>query len=149
MLAVAMAGCDGVSDYGEVEGRVLSGGQPLSNIQVRFLPDPEAGSDGPEASALTDASGRFRLRTERSRRDGAVVGTHRVCMRSMTVSWKSTPPSGTLEVQRPGHETGAKGVRGVPCYSDPATTPLRGVRVQPGPQSYNFDVQNGTVMSTR
>src|SRR5262245_40304600 len=107
MLVVVTAGCSRGSDYGEVEGRVLFGGLPLSNIQVRFLPDPEAGSVGPEASALTGASGRFRLRTERSRRDGAVVGTHRVCLRPMSVPWKGALAGGTFPAQRPGHEAGA------------------------------------------
>ena len=143
MLAVAVAGCSRGSEYSEVGGRVLFGGLPLSNIQVRFLPDPEAGSDGPEASALTDASGRFRLRTERGRRDGAVVGIHRVCLRPMTVPWKGTLPGGPI--RRPGHEAGGSGLRGLPRYADPATTPFRGVRVQPGPQTYDFDLQKGIV----
>jgi hypothetical protein len=149
MLVVVTAGCGRGAEYGEVEGRVLSGGLPLSNIQVRFLPDPETGSDGPEASALTDASGRFRLRTERIRRYGVVVGTHRVCLRPMTVPWKCTLPGGAIPVQRPGYEVGARGLRSLPRCADPATTPFRRVRVRPGHQTYDFDLQKESVVPMR
>lgn len=149
ILVVVAAGCGRESEYGEVEGRVLSGGRPLSNIQVRFLPDPEAGSDGPEAAAITDATGRFRLRTERICRDGAVIGIHRVCLRPMTVPWKARLLGGTISVQRPDHEVGTTGLRGLSRFADPATTPFCRVQVWRGPQAYDFDVQRGTVNSTR
>ena len=135
--AALMAGCSRGPEYGAVEGTVRFGRTPLAAVEVRFLPDPEAGSDGPEASAYTDAQGGFRLRTARTGRAGAAVGTYRVCLAD-----PARRPVGPPKAAATAH---VKAPRVPPRYGDPATTPLRGVAVRPGRQSYDLDVQRGTV----
>jgi hypothetical protein len=61
-----------------VEGTVTLDGAPLPDVEVVFVPDPARGNTGNNASAVTDAQGRYRLRSPKEGRDGAAVGAHRV-----------------------------------------------------------------------
>jgi hypothetical protein len=82
LLALALslaAGCGGAG-VAPVSGRVTLNGQPLANVHVSFQP-VAAGTDlnpGGGSYAITDADGRFTLRTVEGDRPGAVVGKHRV-----------------------------------------------------------------------
>src|SRR5262245_42383990 len=78
LLPLLLAGCSRVPPMGTVSGVVTLDGQPLPDVEVQFLPDPEQGTCGATASCYTDEEGRFTLRTERHHTDGALVGTHRV-----------------------------------------------------------------------
>src|SRR5262245_44212282 len=123
-LATAlMLGCGRGPEYGEVEGMVRFGRTPLAGVEVRFLPDPEVGCDGPEASAYTDAQGRFRLRTPRTEQAGAAAGTYRVCVADPASQFAGRPaapvPFAAPTTARP------KTPRVPPRCSDPATTPFR------------------------
>jgi hypothetical protein len=60
-----------------VEGTVTKEGRPLSGIEVVFVPDVD--TQGPRASGLTDAAGRYRLRTDGGD-DGTAAGKHRVLL---------------------------------------------------------------------
>jgi hypothetical protein len=146
-LVLLVVGCNSGPEYGEVEGTVRFGDKPLANVEVQFLPDPEAGSDGPLASGVTDEQGRYRLRTSRTDRVGAVVGTHRVCINDLAAlrGMKVQLP-GQASPQSPQPGGGAKGPKIPPLYGDAAATPFRGVQVKPGSQTYDFDVQKGTVL---
>jgi hypothetical protein len=62
-----------------VEGTVTKDGHPLADIQVFFLADAEAGTQGPRARGITDESGHYQLRTDNGD-DGAAVGWHHVCI---------------------------------------------------------------------
>jgi hypothetical protein len=77
-------GCGPDSQFAEVEGIITLAGKPLPQVEVVFLPDPEQGTHGPSSSALTDAEGRYRLATDKGQ-DGARIGTHRVCIRDLTI----------------------------------------------------------------
>ncbi len=76
-LAVAMAGCGGISDAPKVvpvKGVVTFKGQPIGKINVSFIPD---GGKGQIAEGTSDASGAFQLQT-REPGDGAMVGSYKV-----------------------------------------------------------------------
>jgi prepilin-type N-terminal cleavage/methylation domain-containing protein len=62
-----------------VEGTVIKDGRPLRGIEVVFLADPDAGTQGPRAVSRTDEAGHYRLRTDNSD-EGVVVGKHRVLL---------------------------------------------------------------------
>src|SRR5262245_25411894 len=79
LLPLAVVGC-GSTKHGEVEGVVTCHGEPLPQVEILFLPDPDQAPTGPLASAYTDSHGRYRLRTAKTRHDGAIVGKHQVCL---------------------------------------------------------------------
>src|SRR5581483_8268674 len=76
-LAVTASGCGPKFTYVPVEGTVTKNGRPLANVEVVFLADPDAATEGPRATGRTDEAGHYRLRTDHGD-DGAVAGTHRV-----------------------------------------------------------------------
>ena len=83
-----LPGCGG-SDYQvvPVSGKITYGGKPLANIHVSFQPqgDPAGrAKPGPGSFGVTDAEGRYTLRTVAPEEDGAVVGTHVVRLAQQT-----------------------------------------------------------------
>jgi hypothetical protein len=80
-LGLALAGCGGPVD---VRGKVTMNGKPLAGATVIFIPE----SGGPEAGALTDEEGNFRLTGTKT--EGTLPGEYRV-----TVSKKEWPPGVT------------------------------------------------------
>ena len=74
LLTVAGCGRGRAWDLAPVEGTLTQGGRPLAGVEVRFVADPESGTEGLRSSGVTDAEGRYRLRTDAGR-DGAVIGT--------------------------------------------------------------------------
>src|SRR4051794_11621485 len=77
VVAALVAGCAG-REFAEVEGTVTLDGAPLPEVEVVFVPDPERGLGGNNATAYTDAQGHYRLRAVRDGRDGATLGWYRV-----------------------------------------------------------------------
>jgi hypothetical protein len=59
----------------------------VANIEVVFLADSAAGTQGPRASGTTDPAGRYRLRTDHGE-DGVAEGRHRVILRDLEVARK-------------------------------------------------------------
>lgn len=98
---LALPGCGGSKlAYVPVTGRVTLGGKPLVGVEVAFYPEAP-GKDGlPYSQAVTGPDGRYKL-TCINKKDGAVVGKHRV-----TVNWplpergddrpRQPPPSPTI-----------------------------------------------------
>src|SRR5260370_9511868 len=80
-LVLALAGCGGPEP---VAGQVTMNGKPLAGATVVFIPE----GGGPEAGALTDAEGSFRLTGTKT--EGPLPGEYRV-----TVSKKVWPPGVT------------------------------------------------------
>lgn len=79
-MAILLAGCGGVAAV-PVSGMVTVNGLPLENVAVNFTPIAAEGAEGPGSSGVTDAEGRFSLKTIGERRaNGAVVGKHRVTL---------------------------------------------------------------------
>jgi hypothetical protein len=80
VAALLTIGCNGESArISEAQGIVKLHNKPVPNAEIMFL--PEDSSKGPSSSAITDADGHFTLKTEDGR-DGAVVGKHRVTVRT-------------------------------------------------------------------
>ena len=92
-----------------------------------FLPDPEKGNRGNRASAYTDEQGRYKLRSERDRKDGTVLGPHRVVILDIT-SFPEPPGSGEMPGQPPSP---GKAPRVPEDYSEAARTPFKDVEVRP------------------
>jgi hypothetical protein len=106
-----------------VEGTVVKDGRPLADIQVVFLADAEAGTQGPRASGITDESGHYRLRTDNGE-DGVVVGKHHVCL--FVLEAEAMTPAEKRRVTR--------------LYGSFSETPLR-IEVRPGEQVIDLEVK--------
>jgi hypothetical protein len=142
-------GCRGEQPYGVVEGAVTLDGQPLTNVEVVFLPDPEKGTTGRRSVALADKEGRYRIASDTGR-PGAPVGFHRVCINDMLagppgVAPPVTPednakgPAGTKEeAKEPTH---AKRSRFPAAYSSTIATPFRDIEVKEGTQTINLELK--------
>jgi hypothetical protein len=142
---LAGGGCSQGPQFAEVEGTVTLNGKPLSGVQVVFMPDPDQGTFGPSSSACTDESGHFRVATDTGQ-DGAMVGTHRVCVRDLD-ALSSRPvarPKGPVSKSRCPAPPAAKGApqpRFSKAYASAAQTPLRRVEVKPGKQTLDLEVK--------
>jgi len=123
-LALMAGGCrrGPAFTFAPVEGTITKNGQPLPNVEVVFIGDPNAGTRGPRASALTDENGRYRLRGDRGE-TGAVPGKHRVCIVDLLAN-----PETPMEKRRMP-----------PSYGRINETPLR-AEIRPGPQTLDFDL---------
>lgn len=78
LTAIALAGCGSEGfEVVPVSGTVTLDGQPLAGASVSFQPTGSAATPGPGSTAVTDAGGRYVLKTaETAQRTGAVVGNH-------------------------------------------------------------------------
>jgi hypothetical protein len=84
VVVLAATGCAEKFPLAPVAGTVTLDGNPLAGARIGFEPvrrgaDPEA---GPGSYATTDANGRFELQALTGKK-GAVVGKHRVWVRTM------------------------------------------------------------------
>jgi hypothetical protein len=142
-VLAAGAGCRG-REFSEVEGVVTLDGAPLHDVEVLFIPDPARGNSGNNASAVTDAQGRYRLRSPKEGKDGAAVGRYRVAVTDLLMVADFTtagdaPRAGAGAAPPP--QPGAKKRRFPTAYGDPAGTPLKDVEVKPGKQTLDFDLK--------
>ena len=91
-LLLMAAGCGGVGAV-PVSGTVTVDGVPVENVAVNFTPIASEGAEGPGSSGVTDAQGRFSLRTIGDRRArGAVVGKHRVTLSERAMAGPDSDP---------------------------------------------------------
>lgn len=141
----AVAGCSRGPQFGDVNGTVTLNGRPLPDLEVVFMPDPAAGTLGPTSTAYTDAKGYYQLVTNKGQ-SGAVVGTHRVCIRDLA----ALPLPPMLDAEGNRERTGARGARPGPKpsrvpapYSSSQETPFRAVEVKPGGQTHDFELGSG------
>jgi hypothetical protein len=146
VLALAgLCGCSrGGPEFAEVEGVVTYDRKPLPSVEVVFLPDADKGTEGPTAACYTDENGHYRLWCERAKVHGAVVGTHRVCIRDIAAI--PPPPETVPDVVNgvPVPWVRPRTIRVPQPYFEANHTPLRDVQVRPGAQTLNFDVKPGT-----
>jgi hypothetical protein len=143
-LAVAAEGCQRgpTWDLTPVEGTVTKNGRPLPHVEVVFLTDLDAGTQGPKASSFTDEAGHYRLRTDNGD-DGTVVGKHRVVILVPKVQIGRAPrgPQPKEAAQLPPEDAKRPQEQQVPPrYGRFNETPLR-VEVYPGPQVIDLEVQ--------
>jgi hypothetical protein len=76
---VALLGCgdSGGKSTAKVSGKVTSGGQPVTEGNIRFTPLATGGDAGMPASGKIEPDGSYTLSTYGTN-DGAVVGKHRI-----------------------------------------------------------------------
>ncbi len=78
--AATFPGCGGSAPtLVPAEGVLLIDGEPAADISVQFLPDEIEGEPRPTSYAVTDAKGRFTLKTY-EQGEGAVLGGHNVIL---------------------------------------------------------------------
>lgn len=81
LASLSLVGCGRGNPYGlaPVAGTVTIDGQPEANVVVVFTPVANETTSivGPFSSAVTDADGKFTLKTKQGK-PGAVVGNHSV-----------------------------------------------------------------------
>ena len=122
---VGMSGCGGGPQFAEVEGTVTQNGKPLDKIRVEFHPAGE----GPRSVAITDAAGKYVLKTDDGSRDGAVVGSHKIVLRDRGAAPDKLPPRAEMEQD---YLKGKKfKIRVRPEYADFTKTPIE-KSVSPG-----------------
>jgi hypothetical protein len=146
-LFALAGGCQRGSNLGlsPVEGTVTMDGQPLSRTEVIFYPDVDAGVQGPRSMAITDESGRYRLRALNNE-IGAVTGKHRVVIRGVPVRKRGGGPahgSQPSEEANPVEQkprTMARMSLVPPNYGSFDKTPLF-IDVRPGPQVVDLEVK--------
>jgi hypothetical protein len=80
---LGLGGC-GSDNVAPVSGRVTLDGLPAAHVRVTFQPlgSAENRNPGPGSYAVTDADGRYALTQVGTKRSGAIVGRHRVAIRS-------------------------------------------------------------------
>jgi hypothetical protein len=142
--SAAAVGCGG-REFAEVEGRVTLDGRPLPDVEIVFMPDPARGNQGNNASAFTDADGRYRLHAPRDNRAGTVLGPHRVVVHDLTMvvspSGPGMAPPGAAAAPALPQAPGSKPRRFPTKYGDAAETPFKDVEIKPGKQTLDFDLK--------
>jgi hypothetical protein len=82
LLIPVLGGCGSSSPtLVAVEGRVMEGAKPVAGASVNYQPIATSGDDiapGPSSFGITDAEGRYQLRTLKEDSVGAVAGQHHV-----------------------------------------------------------------------
>jgi hypothetical protein len=96
-VALCAAGC-GSGNLAPVSGRVTLDGEPAANVRVTFQPLGSAENQNPGAGSygITDADGHYRLTQIGTKRQGAVVGKHRVRIQSShgpSAEFPDAPPA--------------------------------------------------------
>jgi hypothetical protein len=126
VITALLAGCgSGNPATYAVTGKVTYQGKPVKNAGVMFMP-----SSGRPASSLTDAEGRFTLRTFKDG-DGAIGGENVVCI-------SKTMPAPADNTKDPMLK---KMISLLPtCYATPTTSPLKVTVSATGPNDFTFNL---------
>jgi hypothetical protein len=80
-VLLALAGCNG-QGIAPVSGQITLDGRPLANAVVLFEPDDDRHNPGMGSAGKTNDDGRYELRQIQPDRAGAIVGRHRVTIRT-------------------------------------------------------------------
>lgn len=118
LMALMVTGCgEAGPELVAVEGTAnLAGGKPLDNVYLEFWPE----NNGPKSVALTDAQGKFVLKTVDGLTTGAILGKHRVVVLDKSIVK-------TAFLGRAGEDvdmTGGQKPRTGELYTSPTQTPL-------------------------
>ena len=127
-LGSAIVGCSSSPPLGQVEGTLLKGGQPLSDVVIVFIPRSDGEGGAVRSKAIPDAAGKFSLKTETGL-PGAVVGEHVVILEDLSIYSAARTPDGTL-IQKPVERFPA-------VYADPLRSPWV-FKITPGPQTLDL-----------
>lgn len=143
VAVVLAAGCGG-RPFAEVEGTITLDGKPLPDAEVTFLPDSLAGNPGNNATGTTNEEGHYRVRSARDKKDGTILGVHRVVVVDLRSVPNIEPGGGSAPGEAAGQQKAkrAEQPRFPLEYADPLRTPLVGVDVKAGKQTFNFDLKS-------
>lgn len=131
LAVVASAGCGSSSvPFGQVDGRVTMGGQPVRDVVVVFVPQGNGAGAALRSFGQPDQEGRFQLKTEQGQ-SGAVVGEHVVILEDLGQYSAPRTEDGTLLKPYVPRFPAA--------YSDPVRSPWK-VQVTKGTHSIELDV---------
>jgi hypothetical protein len=103
LTIVLMAGCAETKPYGvvPVSGRVTMDGKPLADARVTFFPQRSAETNtsesAPEAMGVTDADGRYQLKTVFDD-EGAAPGSNRVVISTLKEEYDPANPEAPPKV---------------------------------------------------
>ncbi len=130
-------------DLVPVEGTVTKDSKPLAGIEVTFMPEIDAGAQGPPpAQGTTDKAGHYRLRNHNGD-EGAVVGKYRVVLkraeRPMLPEISQLMPEMAKRLEKQ-QKSAANAPRLSPSYEHFGKTPLR-VEVRSGEQLIDLEVK--------
>lgn len=82
LFLAVLGGCGSSSSpLVAVEGRVIEGASPVAGASVSYQPIAKSSGDiapGPSSFGITDAEGRYQLRTLKEDNVGAIAGQHHV-----------------------------------------------------------------------
>jgi hypothetical protein len=124
------SGCNsGSAGAVKAGGRVTVVGTPVEGLAVTFIPE-----NGPHASGVTDADGRFTLTTD-SQGDGAVPGAHKVSVTEVTGA-APPPMPGTPEAA-----AGTPPAKVPALYGDPKTSGLTATVKSGETNDFTFDLK--------
>jgi hypothetical protein len=101
-LLVSVSGCQKPTDslsLAETTGTVTLDGKPLTSGTVTFVPDMSKGTTGPTGVGLIEKDGTFRIKTVR--RDGALIGFHKIRVKSVDASKPGEPWVIPIEYDNP------------------------------------------------
>ncbi|MCC7087125.1 MAG: hypothetical protein IT427_19155 [Pirellulales bacterium] len=82
-VATCLGGCGRSSNLVSVSGRITNGGKAVVGASINYQPIATSKDDiypGPASFGITDADGRYTLRTFNSQLLGAIPGQHRICI---------------------------------------------------------------------
>jgi hypothetical protein len=99
LAALGALGCGrGGPDTVPVSGRITAGDRPLPNADVVFTPaeEPAAGEPPLASAGKTDNQGRYALKLDGSRHDGAAPGQYKVRISILDRGGEGRPPRGEL-----------------------------------------------------
>jgi hypothetical protein len=147
VFSIAAQGCQrGLTwNLAPVQGTVTKDRRPLPHVEVVFLTDIDAGTQGPKASGFTDEAGHYRLRTDNGD-DGTAVGKHRVLVldpKARKGRMRDRVRGSQPKQAAPLPPEDAKRLQEQqipPHYGKFNETPLR-VEVQPGAQVIDLEVK--------
>lgn len=127
LVAVLLAtGCEKSPQFGRVQGTVTMNGQPLDQVRVVFLPDPESGNRGAISRSITDDQGKYDLvYSQDTEKRGAIVGWQRVVVE---------------DIKGENNRDRFYPIRVPENYSSSAKTPLR-YEVKPEEQTFDIDIK--------
>jgi hypothetical protein len=133
VLLVGPMGCSSGPTYAPVEGTVSKGGKPLANVRVEFWPE----SPGMKSTAVTNADGRYTLKSEDSQQTGAIVGSHRVVLKDLDLYGDQFLGR---KAENIADLSGGKKQRFTKAYGEAATTQLKKTVVAGQMNTIDLDV---------
>jgi len=131
LILVLVVGCGSNPELGRVSGTVRSGGRPLANVLVTFIPAADGADAALRSMSTTDDQGRYQLKTERQV-PGALVGRQKVIVEDLAIYQAPRAADGTVLTLPP--------VRFAAAYTDPLRSPLAH-EVMPGEQTIDLDLE--------